>query len=152
MIVWGARPLYLVYPPCPNYSRTHFYINFAKLRSTYCEENQRLDLYVEISALDNLSFLFFTFLASVAKLTLNNDGKPIVYFPWKLCYAWNCDIFLQPLPKAYSSHDSSRTDFSRCVCMMCDMPNLCNIRQHILYFVFELDLSFGQTIPNKFIF
>ena len=60
MIVWGVRPLYLVYPPCPNYSRTHFYINFAKLRSTYCEENQKLGLYVENSALDNSWLLFFS--------------------------------------------------------------------------------------------
>ena len=60
MIVWGARPLYLVYPPCPNYGRTHFCINFAKLRSTCCRENQKPDLYVEKSAVDDRSFLFFS--------------------------------------------------------------------------------------------
>ena len=43
----------------------------------------------------------------------------------------------------------SCTDFSRCVCMMFDMPNCptCAIIDNTFTFVFVFDLSFGQTIP-----
>ena len=56
---------------------------------------------------------------------------------------------MQLLAKAYSSHDSVMFMHRLLTLCLYDVWYAQPVQYSTTYFVFELDLSFGQTIPNK---